>query len=111
MVSYGQKIIPTNNFEVSGQVTNRDAGRSVLWYFDDRNKFQADTINLDNGKFYFKGTVNGACEGKLWTNVNNINFDDVSVHRFLIEPCNILIKGTDSNLRITGHIAEQEKQN
>ena len=109
-VFYGQKPLGKNTFEIHGQIYNRDTGKIVLRYFDARNKFQSDTTKLLNGKFYFNGTVNGACEGMLWTNVNNINFGDISVHPFLIEPGKILIIGTDSNLTITGQIAEQEKQ-
>lgn len=45
----------------------------------------------------------------LWTNVKNKNFDDVSVYRFLLEPGNIFINGTDSSFKITGAKAQHEK--
>lgn len=46
----------------------------------------------------------------LWTNEKNKSFDDVSVYRFLLEPGNIFINGTDSSFKITGAEAQQEKE-
>ena len=107
---YGQKLSGINIFEVKGQLIDRDTGKIVLRYFNGKNRFRSDTARLLNGKFHFIGTVNGACEGMLWTNIKNINFGDISVHPFLIEQGKIFINGTDSNLTITGQLAEQEKQ-
>lgn len=107
----GQKYQNNRNFEVHGNLLNKDTGRIVLWYYDYENKFHNDTVNLVNGGFIFKGTVNGACEALLWTNTSNLNFDDHSVVRFLLVPNKIFIAFSDSIIIIKGSDAQKEKEN
>jgi hypothetical protein len=83
-----------NKFIIKGELSDRDTGKIILWYADAENIHHYDTTELKNGKFFFSGNVNGACEGILWTNIKNINFDDHSVIRFLLEPAEYSITFT-----------------
>ena len=101
----------TKSFTVQGQIQNKDTGRILLWYYDEFNKFQSDTQFLKHGRFIFKGTTNRVCEGMLWTNLENKNFGDHSVIRFLLEPKNIIIKYNKDSILIKGSKPQIEKQN
>jgi len=112
--AYGQPPSGNTKFLLTGEIAGRGAGSISLWYSDNANKQVADTIKLENGKFYFSGTVNRACEALLWTDLKNHNFDDPSVIRFLLEPKEIHItyKQRDSlNPIITGSVSESEREN
>ena len=98
-------------FLIEGELQSKDTGRVVLWYYDVKNKFHADTAILNKGKFIFTGTVNAVCEALLWTNLQNLNFDDHSVVRFLLEPNNIYISHSDSTILIKGSSSQMEKEN
>jgi thiol-disulfide isomerase/thioredoxin len=100
------------NFVMTGTLAGRDTGTIVLTHFDRYNKGIADTITLNKGKFRVTGTVNGACEALLWTDLKNRYFDDSSVIRFLLEPGNISIVSRKEDALhplITGSAAESEK--
>ena len=109
----GQQPAGNNKFFLQGEIAGRDTGSVCLWHFDHVNKLTADTIKLKNGKFHFSGTVNGACEALLWTDLNNHNFDDSSVIRFILEPdsMHITYKIKDAlNPVITGSRSESEME-
>ena len=107
---YSQINDDISNFSIKGKIIGKDTGAVVLWTFDKYNKGQSDTAKLDNGNFYFKGSVNRVCEAMLWTDLKNRNFDDPSVVRFLLvsgnvtliykveDPFNPIIKGSGPQL-------------
>lgn len=107
---FSQLLGNSKSFIVNGSLKNKDTGRVVLWYYDESDKFHSDTLSINKGKFLFKGNVNKACEAMLWTNTKNINFDDHSVVRFLLEPGNIYIEYSDSNIIINGSKSQVEKE-
>lgn len=111
--AFGQSSHSKNNFNLKGELLSSDTGRIIFWHADTHNIIQTDTLKLTNGKFYFAGTVNHACEAYLWTNLKNIDFDDSSVIRFLLEPNNIHISykpHSGLNAIITGSRSETEKE-
>lgn len=110
---YAQETV-NNKFIIKGELLDRDSGKVILWYSDVENNFHKDTTELKNGKFFFSGNVNGACEGILWTNIKNINYEDHSVIRFLLEPAEYSISfnqsGEDAAI-IRGSKLQAEKDN
>ena len=106
-----QSMDKNEKFLIEGELQSKDTGRVVLWYYDVKNKFHADTAILNKGKFIFTGSVNAVCEALLWTNLQNLNFDDHSVVRFLLEPNNIYISHGDSKILIKGSSSQIEKEN
>ena len=86
-----------NQFILNGEIVGRDTGSVMLWYFNNNNKTVSDTVKLNNGKFYFSGTINRACEALLWTDLNNHMYDDPSMMRFLLEPSTMHILYKISN--------------
>jgi hypothetical protein len=88
-------------------------GDCYFLVFDENNKGCRDTVKVNKGRFQFSGTVNLVCEAYLWCDINNRNFDDSSVIRFLLEPNKIYISykphgGTDPI--ITGSRSQMEKE-
>lgn len=109
--AYNQKIKENKAFGVEVTIQDLDTGRVALWYYDDLNKFRSDTQNIKKGKVLFYGQVNKVCEALLWTNLDNKNFDDRSVVRFLLEPQKIKINFNDSNILVQGSKSQIEKEN
>jgi peroxiredoxin len=110
---YSQTVARNNKFVIKGEIIGRDTGSVILWHFDNKNIGHADTAKLNIGKFKFSGTLNGADEALLWTDLKNKNFDDHSVIRFLVEPNNISIfceKDDESTAIIKGSKSEIEKE-
>src|ERR1022692_470765 len=102
-----------NQFILNGEIVGRDTGSVMLWYFNNNNKTVSDTVKLNNGKFYFSGTINRACEALLWTDLNNHMYDDPSMMRFLLEPStmHILYKiSNPSNPETKGSKSQAEKE-
>ena len=109
-----QTVKNNNKFTINGELLDRDTGKVVLWYDDLENKGHRDTATLKKGRFVFSGTVNRVCEALLWTNLKNINFDDRSVIRFLLEPKEFSINFQESREPapiISGGIIQKEKEN
>jgi thiol-disulfide isomerase/thioredoxin len=108
---FSQTVEKNIKFFLKGELLTKDTGHVVLWYYDFKNKFHADTAILNKGKFIFTGTVNLVCEALLWTNLQNLDFDDHSVIRFLLEPNKIYISYSDSKIVIKGSTSQIEKEN
>ena len=111
--TYCQKKSFNNIFKINGQIIGKDTGNVIFWYSNKENIFQRDTIRLKNGRFKLKGTVNGICEGILWTDDKNIFYDDKSVIRFLLEPTEYFIYYSDkesSSVKIKGGKSQLEKE-
>ena len=111
-ITNGQEKLRKNEFILKGRILNKDTGRISLWYSDFRDIYHRDTLELENGHFYFKGFVNGVCEAILWTNLKNIDYDDKSVIRFLLEPSNYFISFQyleEPVVSINGGTAQMEK--
>jgi len=108
---YAQPRAGKGNFQILGHISGRDTGSVVLWYMNSTNEGVGDTISLDHGQFTFSGNVRGACEGLIWTNLQNRDFDDQSVIRFILEPGVIHISKTDGVRRaiFSGSYAQNEK--
>ncbi len=107
-----QTTLAKNTFSIKGRIANRDTGLVILWYKNLQNKFYPDSFRLEQGKFKFSGSVNGVCEAMLWTDPKNIDFDDSTVIRFLLEPNTIdIYKINDtSSAIIKGSKVQKEKE-
>jgi thiol-disulfide isomerase/thioredoxin len=102
-----------NHFVIDGEIIGRDTGTVIFWYSDGENKGCRDTVKINRGRFQFSGTVNLVCEAYLWCDINNRDFDDSSVIRFLLEPNNMYISYKPhggSNPIITGSKSQTEKE-
>jgi hypothetical protein len=66
---YSQPAERSNKFVINGEIIGRDTGSVILWHADNNNRGGNDTVQLNKGKFYFSGTVNGVCEALLWTDL------------------------------------------
>lgn len=110
--TFSQAHSQKGKFLINGEISSRDTGKVVLWYANEKNEGLADTVALRHGAFVFSGTVNRACEARLWTNLHNRNVDDPSVTRFLLEPGKITILKNDdsSNATIRGSALQSEKE-
>lgn len=110
---HSQSTGQDNKFVLTGKIVGRDTGAVVLWHFDNQNKSVADTVQLSRGEFHFSGTVNRVCEAMLWTDIKNLNFDDSSVIRFLLEPGDLYVSyraHAGENAVITGSASQEEKE-
>ena len=83
---YAQMKTAGSDFRIVGRITGRDTGKVVIWYTNIANKGIADTATLNGGQFTFSGNTNRASESLIWTNMQNKDFDDQSVIRFILEP-------------------------
>lgn len=97
-------------FIITGRIIGRDTGTVVLYYADSENNNAIDSAILKKGKFRFSGTVNRVCDAHLWTDLNNHDFSDPSVVRFLLEPKNINILFNNPNAIISGSKSQVEKE-
>jgi thiol-disulfide isomerase/thioredoxin len=108
----GQTNNKDTSFYLTGMIKGRDTGLIVLWHTDLHNDMQSDTVKLDHGKFDVIGSINGACEALLWTDLKSTNRDAPSVVRFILEPGKIhIIYNThdQENRIITGSKTQTEK--
>ncbi len=109
-----QTVENNNKFTINGELLDRDTGKIVLWYDDFENEGHRDTATLRKGRFVFSGTVNRVCEAYIWTDLKNMNFDDRSVIRFLLEPKQFSInfqKSREPATIIAGGSVQKEKEN
>ncbi len=101
-----------NRFFIKGKLLNKDTGKVVLTYVD-YDVPRKDTAILRNGEFSFSGTVDGACEAILWTNLKTKNVDDKTVLRFLLDASNYTINFSEKRRPasiITGSKLQREKE-
>lgn len=106
---FGQSIDNTA-FNVTGKIIGRDTGIVVLYYTDPKIGINKDSVILKNGEFKFTGQVNRISDAYLWTDTSNLNFGDLSVVRFLLEPGNIYIIYKNRNAIIKGSESQEEKE-
>lgn len=86
-----------------------------LIYNDCNDNKSNDTIILLNGMATFRGKVNRATEGFLYTDVNSKWMDGPRVIRFIIEPSEMtlqfnLINDSIQNITSTGSVAQKDKE-
>ncbi|MDO6429058.1 ThuA domain-containing protein [Flavitalea sp. BT771] len=107
-----QKKADKTDFQIFGHISGRDTGSVVLWYMNGAKEYLSDTTSLDHGQFTFSGNVGSACQGMIWTNQQNHDFDDQSVIRCIIEPGIMHIYKMDGVRKTTstGSHAQNEKE-
>lgn len=108
---YAQTNAGKADFQIVGRIKGRDTGTIVMMYANSANEYLRDTTTLDHGQFTFSGTVRSACEALIWTNMQNKDFDDQSVIRFILTPNVIHISKIEGikTATITGSPAQDEK--
>ncbi|MCS3798921.1 thiol-disulfide isomerase/thioredoxin [Chitinophagaceae bacterium OAS944] len=76
------------------------------------NEYHRDSTVLDHGSFSFFCNVRAASEALIWTNMQNKDFDDQSVIRFILSPGAIQISKIDGikKATITGSPHQDEKE-
>lgn len=108
---YAQTNAAHSDFQIAGQITGRDTGTVVLMHMNNANEFHRDTTRLDQGRFTYSCNARAACEALIWTNMQNKDFDDKSVIRFILGPGDIHISKIDGEKKatITGSPSQDEK--
>lgn len=111
MECYAQTDADKGDFQISGRISGRDTGSVMLWYRNSVNEMIRDTTTLDHGRFTFSGSVRGACEALILTNLQFRHFDDESIIRIILQPGLTDISKTDGvkQATITGSHAQAEK--
>ncbi len=111
MECYAQTNATPSDFQIAGQITGRDTGTVVLMHMNNANEFHRDTTRLDQGRFTYSCNARAACEALIWTNMQNKDFDDQSVIRFILGPGDIHISKIDGvkKATITGSPSQDEK--
>lgn len=89
---------------------------TVRLFYPDCSEKGYDTILVLNGPVTYRGTVKGATEAILFTNIHNQILDGPHIIRFLIEPGQMnlsfsLQQDTVQQLKITGSASQSEKTN
>lgn len=108
---YAQTMRERSQFQIFGRITGKDTGKVVIWYKNPANEGIADTAILHDGQFSFYGNASAAGESLIWTDIQNRDFDDQSVIRFILEPGVIHISKSAGirKATITGSPAQVEK--
>lgn len=73
-------------FEMEGKVKNCDTGFVVLYYYTTINKLVSDTAKVIEGKFRFKGNIDGPTIARFTGEVKSKSFVDPNTTTLFIEP-------------------------
>jgi peroxiredoxin len=117
-----QNLLGQNNFIknckqfiLTVNIRNAKNDTVILSYYDCATNSRSDTVVLKNGKATFRGKIDQAAEALLFTNIKNLDRDDLSVIRFIIEPKLISLNCQINNnypvdVKIKGSISQTEKE-
>lgn len=100
-------------FILKGQLLEGKSQQLVFNYTDRGNNEIRDTIEIDNGKFFAKGYVNGPTRASLSGNCKTNSVEDPNFLFFFIEPGEMeisLIEDNFKNAKIKGSIAQKENE-
>lgn len=97
------------------EAKNFPSDTMLLSYQDCNDLYYNDTIILLNGLATFRGKINRATEGVLFTDPHPKMMDGPRVIRFLIEPSEMtlqfdLINDAVQNINSTGSVSQKEKE-
>ncbi|MDO6429651.1 TlpA disulfide reductase family protein [Flavitalea sp. BT771] len=109
--SYAQRALARAPFEFAGMISGRDTGIVVLEYSDVSAKWIQDTAHLVNGKFGFKGELQGPTQAYFVGNVRSMSMDDPNRKLLFLEPCKMtaeVSEGDFRHARIAGSRTQQE---
>jgi len=94
-----QKSGNTTNFTLTGKVNGRNTGSVWIGYTDKNGKWIKDTTYLNNGKFIFRGLIDGATPAILTGNAKSSSGDDPNFTELFIEPGRMTVTLTEDHFK------------
>jgi len=94
-----QKSENAANFILMGKVNGRNTGSIWIGYTDKSGKWIKDTTYLNNGKFVFRGLIDGATRAILAGNTKSNSGDDPNFTELFAEPGKMTITLTEDRFK------------